>query len=72
MVTAAADVVRDEGDQYARMLRQAGVPVIAVRYLYLGTVHDFVSLNSLRDSPPTLAAIRQGGHFLRDALADRR
>ena len=70
MVTAEADVVRDEGEQYARLLRQAGVPVTAVRYL--GTVHDFVSLSPLRDSPPTLAAIRQGGSFLRDALADRR
>ncbi|MFI9584210.1 alpha/beta hydrolase [Streptomyces sp. NPDC052236] len=70
IVTAEADVVRDEGEQYARRLRQAGVPVIAARYL--GTVHDFASLISLQDSPPTLAAIRQGGHFLRDALADRR
>lgn len=38
----------------------------AVRYL--GTVHDFASLNALRDSPPTKAAIRQGGAFLKDAL----
>ncbi|WP_330301936.1 MULTISPECIES: alpha/beta hydrolase [unclassified Streptomyces] len=70
IVTAEADVVRDEGEQYARLLRQAGVPVIAARYL--GTVHDFVSLIPLQDSPPTLAAIKQGGHFLREALADRR
>jgi acetyl esterase len=68
-VTAEADVVRDEGEQDARLLRQAGVPVTAARYL--GTVHDFASLIPLRDSPPTVAAIRQGGHFLRDALADR-
>lgn len=67
IVSAEADVVRDDGEQYARRLRQAGVPVTAVRYL--GTVHDFVSLNPLRDSPPTRAAIRQGGHFLADALA---
>ncbi|SHH41842.1 alpha/beta hydrolase [Streptomyces sp. 3214.6] len=69
IVTAEADIVRDEGEQYARLLRQAGVPVTAVRYL--GTVHDFVSLIPLRDSPAAVAAIRQGGHFLRDALADR-
>jgi len=67
IVTAEADVVRDEGEQYARLLRRAGVPVTAARYL--GTVHDFVSLIPLRDSPPTLAAIGQGGHFLREALA---
>jgi acetyl esterase len=69
IVTAEADVVRDEGEQYARLLRQAGVSVTAVRYL--GTVHDFASLSALQDSPPTLSAIRQGGRFLRDALADR-
>ncbi|KRD22716.1 MULTISPECIES: alpha/beta hydrolase [unclassified Streptomyces] len=69
IVTAEADVVRDEGEQYARLLRQAGVPVTATRYL--GTVHDFVSLSVLRDSPPTVAAIEQGGHFLERLLADR-
>lgn len=66
VVTAEADVVRDEGEQYARRLLQAGVAVTAVRYL--GTVHDFASLNPLRDSPPTQTAIRQGGAFLKDAL----
>ena len=70
VVSAEADVVRDEGEQYARLLRLAGVPVTAVRYL--GTVHDFVSLTPLRNSPPTRAAIGQGGRFLGDALADRR
>ncbi|WP_317453971.1 alpha/beta hydrolase [Streptomyces sp. TRM68416] len=69
LVSAEADVVRDEGEQYARSLRLAGVPVTAVRYL--GTVHDFVSLNPLQNSPPTRAAISQGGRFLGDALAER-
>ncbi|MER6556381.1 alpha/beta hydrolase [Streptomyces sp. NPDC001027] len=68
IVTAEADVVRDEGEQYARLLRRAGVPVTAARYL--GTVHDFVSLSVLRDSPPTVAAIEQGGRFLGRLLAD--
>jgi acetyl esterase/lipase len=52
------------------LLRLSGVPVTAVRYL--GTVHDFVSLDPLRNSPPTRAAIRQDGRFLEDALARRR
>ncbi|CAL9656054.1 Acetyl esterase [Streptomyces sp. enrichment culture] len=69
VVSAEADVVRDEGEHYARLLREAGVPVTSVRYL--GTVHDFVSLTPLRGSPPTQAALRQGGHFLADALAGR-
>ncbi|MEV0406176.1 alpha/beta hydrolase [Actinoallomurus sp. NPDC050550] len=70
IVSAEADVVRDEGEQYARRLLRAGVPVTSVRYL--GTVHDFASLTALRDSPPTLAAVRQGGLFLENALAARR
>lgn len=67
IVSAEADVVRDEGEEYARRLLASGVPVTAVRYL--GTVHDFASLNAVRDSPPARAAVRQGGLFLRDALA---
>ncbi|MBE8472054.1 alpha/beta hydrolase [Streptomyces justiciae] len=66
VITAEADVTRDEAEQYARRLRGAGVEVTAVRYL--GTVHDFVSLTALRDSPSTRAAVRQGAAFLRARL----
>ncbi|MFF5497431.1 alpha/beta hydrolase [Streptomyces aquilus] len=66
VITAEADVTRDEAEQYARRLRRAGVEVTAARYL--GTVHDFVSLNALRDSPSTRAAVRQGAAFLRERL----
>lgn len=68
VVTAEADVTRDEGERYAGRLRAAGVAVTAVRFL--GTVHDFVSLAALRDSPPTRAAVRQGAAFLRELLAE--
>ena len=67
MVTADADVVRDEGSDFAAKLRAAGVDVLAVRYL--GTVHDFVVLTQLADSPPTRAAVEQGAWFLTEALA---
>ncbi|MFJ9443189.1 alpha/beta hydrolase [Kitasatospora sp. NPDC101235] len=67
IVTAEADVTRDEAEEYAARLRAAGVRATAVRFL--GTVHDFVSLNALRDSPPSRAALRQGGSFLRAHLA---
>ncbi|GGT77491.1 alpha/beta hydrolase [Streptomyces atratus] len=66
VITAEADVTRDEGEQYADQLRRAGVEVTAARFL--GTVHDFVSLTALRESPPTRAAVRQGGAFLRRLL----
>ena len=61
-----ADVLRDEGEAYAATLRSAGVPVTTVRYD--GTVHDFMLLNSLRDTHATRAAIAQATAFLRDAL----
>jgi len=61
-----ADVLRDEGEAYAAKLRRAGVPVTTVRYD--GVVHDFMLLNSMRDTYGTRAAIAQATAFLRDAL----
>lgn len=48
VITAEADVLRDEGEAYAGKLREAGVPVTAVRYQ--GVIHDFVMLNALRET----------------------
>jgi acetyl esterase/lipase len=67
VITAEADIVRDEGEAYAARLREAGVPAIASRYR--GAVHDFVSLTSLRRSPVARAAIEEGANFLRERLA---
>ena len=47
-VVYEADVLRDEGEAYAAKLRAVGVPVTSVRYL--GIVHDFVMLHSLKDT----------------------
>jgi acetyl esterase len=55
--TAANDVLRDEGEAYARKLDEAGVDVTCVRYN--GAIHDFGLLNALRDVPSTDAALRQ-------------
>ena len=66
VITGEADVLRDEGEAYARKLREAGVPVTAVRYQ--GIVHDFVMLNSLRPTHAANAAIAQAIWFLRGAL----
>ena len=66
VITAEADVLRDEGEAYANKLRAAGVPVTAVRYQ--GIIHDFVMLNALRDTQAAKAATAQGGQFLYDAL----
>ncbi|GAA4410352.1 alpha/beta hydrolase [Actinokineospora soli] len=70
VITAEADVLRDEGEAYAEKLRQAGVPVTAVRYL--GIIHDFVMLNALRGTHAAEAAIGQAIGFLRDALTHDR
>ncbi|MFI7117840.1 alpha/beta hydrolase [Amycolatopsis sp. NPDC049868] len=66
VITAEADVLRDEGEAYAAKLRQAGVPVTAVRYQ--GIVHDFVMLNTLRETHAAEAAIKQAIGVLRTAL----
>ncbi len=66
VITAENDPLRDEGEAYARKLKQAGVSVDAVRYN--GTIHDFVALNALRDVPSTEAAIEQVNEGLREHL----
>lgn len=60
-------VLGDEGEAYGRKLQQAGVAVTAVRAL--GTIHDFVMLNALADTPATRGAITQATVLLQRALA---
>lgn len=57
VVTAENDPLRDEGEAYARKLKESGNVVAAVRYN--GTIHDFVLLNALRQVPSTQAALQQ-------------
>jgi len=55
VITAENDVLRDEGEAYARGLTKAGVPVKSVRYN--GTIHDVVLLNALAATPTARSAI---------------
>src|SRR3954465_13371844 len=66
VVTAEADVLRDEGEAYGRKLRAAGIDVTATRYE--GVIHDFVMLNALRETNGASAAIDQAIGFLRARL----
>ncbi len=50
-----ADVLRDEGEAYARKLREAGVEVTAVRFQAI--IHDFVMLNALDSTNGCRAAM---------------
>jgi acetyl esterase len=61
------DVLRDEGEAYARRLVEAGVRTTTVRYN--ATIHDFMMLNPLRPSAASTAAVEQAIHVLRKALA---
>ena len=66
VITAEADVLRDEGEAYAGKLRAAGVKVTATRYQ--GIIHDFVMLDALRGTNAAEAAIRQAIGYLAIAL----
>ncbi|MFB6580786.1 alpha/beta hydrolase [Streptomyces sp. NPDC056402] len=67
VITGEADVLRDEGEAYANKLRTAAVPVTAVRFQ--GIIHDFVMLNTLRETHAAQAAIGLATTTLRTALA---
>jgi acetyl esterase len=61
------DVLRDEGEAYARRLTEAGVPTTSVRYN--GIIHDFMMLNPVRGTRAASAAIAQAIEILKDALS---
>jgi len=60
------DVLRDEGEAYARHLIAAGVRTTSVRYN--ATLHDFMMLNPVRDTAASSEATAQAIDVLRRAL----
>jgi len=66
VINGEFDILRDEGQAYAHKLIKAGVRVTAVRYL--GTIHDFVMLNPITETPATRAAIKQANEMLRNVF----
>jgi acetyl esterase len=69
IITAEADVLRDEGETYANKLREAGVRVTGVRFQ--GTIHDFVMLNALAHTAATRGAIALATAWLREGFSTR-
>jgi acetyl esterase len=67
VVTSENDPLRDEGEAYARRLKEARVSVIATGYN--GMIHDFVLLNGILTDPEPQAAIRQMSAEIKAHLA---
>ncbi len=65
IITAEADVLRDEGEAYANKLREAGVRVTAARFQ--GTIHDFVMSNALAHTAAARGAIALATAWLHQA-----
>ncbi|MFI6577387.1 alpha/beta hydrolase [Nocardiopsis sp. NPDC050513] len=66
VITTDANVLRDEGEAYADKLREAGVPVTAVRFQ--GMIQDFMMVDALRDTQANRGALVLAAHFLGEVL----
>ncbi|AUD00806.1 alpha/beta hydrolase [Spirosoma pollinicola] len=64
--TAENDVLRDEGEAYARKLNEAGVPVTHTRYG--GLIHDYGLLNPIATVPAVQTAMLQAAAVIKAAL----
>lgn len=62
ILTAEADVLRNEGEAFGRKLRDADVDVSVARIL--GTIHDFVLLNALDETNACRLAMDMAVEFI--------
>ena len=64
--TAENDILRDEGEAYARKMSEAGVAVTLTRYQ--GMIHDYGLLNPIADTPAVPVALQQAAVVIKNAL----
>ncbi|MBO9572702.1 MAG: alpha/beta hydrolase [Chitinophagaceae bacterium] len=64
--TAENDVLRDEGEAYARKLDEAGVPVTLTRYA--GLIHDYGLLNPIAQVPAVKTALLHAAASIKKSL----
>jgi acetyl esterase len=64
IVTGEYDILRDEGEDYARKLIQAGIPVAQMRVL--GLIHDFLIIDQFLESDAVRAVINLANETLRE------
>lgn len=66
IITDENDVLRDEGEDFARKLSDAGVEAVCVRFN--GTIHDFMMLDALKDSEQSRKAVQFAAAALKEAI----
>ncbi len=69
IINGEFDVLREEGEAFAHKLIDARVEVKGVRYH--GTIHDFVMLNPISDTPAARGAIEQACYVLKKILSNQ-
>jgi len=66
VINGEAEVLRDEGEAYARKLRAAGIDVQATRHG--GMIHDFMMLDATRNTHGAQSATAEAIEFIREHL----